>query len=74
MFKKIIIFPIRVYQVVISPFLPKACVFHAHGKKSCSEYIISMIHEKGVAKGLFLGGFRILRCNPWQKVFDDPSW
>lgn len=74
MFKKIAIFPIRVYQVAIRPFFPSSCVFHAHGKKGCSEYAVSMIREKGVVKGFLLGGFRIIRCHPFQKVFDDPEW
>ena len=74
MFKKIAIIPIRLYQMVIRPFLPNTCVFHAHGKKGCSEYAIWAIQERGVIKGIFLGAFRIVRCNPWQKVFDDPQW
>jgi len=74
MFKKIAIFPIRAYQVVLRPLLPSSCVFHAHGKLGCSEYTISVIREKGVIKGTILGIFRIIRCNPWQKVFDDPEW
>ncbi len=74
MFKKIAIFPIRIYQVIIRPLLPDSCIFYAHGKKSCSEYTIGVINEKGVIKGILLGGFRILRCNPWRKIFDDPNW
>lgn len=74
MFKKIIIAPIRFYQIVIRPFLPNSCVFHAHGKKSCSEYTVAIINEKGVAKGILLGSWRIIRCNPWQKNFTDPNW
>lgn len=72
--KKIIIFFIRGYQLVIRPLLPNSCVFSAHGKMSCSEYTISVVRDKGMVKGVMLGGFRILRCNPWQKNFNDPNW
>lgn len=32
---------------------------------SCSQYTIDAIKEYGI-KGLFLGAWRILRCNPWS--------
>ncbi len=74
MFKKIVIAPIRLYQYVIRPMLPNSCVFHARGMKSCSVYTVDSINEKGVTKGLILGIWRIVRCNPWQRKFTDPNW
>jgi hypothetical protein len=44
------------------------CVFYP----TCSEYMKEAILKYGVAKGLFLGGKRILRCHPWQKNHIDP--
>jgi putative membrane protein insertion efficiency factor len=73
MFKKIVILPIRAYQYLLRPFLPNSCVFNAHGKMSCSEYTIYTIKHKGVIKGIMLGGWRIARCNPWQRSFNDPE-
>lgn len=40
------------------PFKNKA------GKLSCSEYTLVMIHRYGVMKGIALGAWRILKCNP----------
>jgi putative component of membrane protein insertase Oxa1/YidC/SpoIIIJ protein YidD len=40
------------------PFKNKA------GKLSCSEYTLVMIHRFGVIKGIALGAWRILKCNP----------
>lgn len=74
MVKKIVIAPIRAYQYIIRPLLPNSCVFHAHGMKSCSVYTVDSINEKGVIKGMLLGVWRIIRCNPWQKKFTDPDW
>jgi hypothetical protein len=34
---------------------------------SCSEYTYLAVQKYGVIKGLFLGGKRILRCNPLSK-------
>lgn len=72
--REIIIFFIRGYQKLISPLLPNSCVFHAHGQKSCSQYAIHVFKEHGVIKGLLLTVNRIIRCNPWQKNFNDPHW
>jgi len=30
------------------------------------------VEKRGVIKGLFLGVWRILRCNPWSKGGYDP--
>ncbi len=34
---------------------------------SCSEYMLEAILKHGFFKGLFLGIYRIFRCNPWSK-------
>jgi putative membrane protein insertion efficiency factor len=66
--KKIFIFPIRVYQAIISPLLGPKCR-HA---PSCSEYTVQAINEWGVFKGIFLGTKRILKCHPWGTFGYDP--
>jgi hypothetical protein len=76
MFKKIILKLIRVYQRTVSPdhgfgriFNRTAgCRFHP----SCSQYMYEAMEKRGVIKGLFLGVWRILRCNPWSKGGYDP--
>ena len=34
---------------------------------SCSQYMLEAILKHGFIYGLFLGLWRILRCNPWSK-------
>jgi putative membrane protein insertion efficiency factor len=34
---------------------------------SCSEYTYLAVDKYGVIKGLGLGLWRVLRCNPWNK-------
>lgn len=52
--------PIRVYQRLVSPLLRPRCKY----VPSCSEYAVLAIQEFGVARGLVLAGWRLLRCNP----------
>ncbi|MGI6393866.1 MAG: membrane protein insertion efficiency factor YidD [bacterium] len=61
--KKLLIGLIKIYKVALSPFLGRNCRFYP----TCSSYMIDAIEKKGVFKGLTLGIWRILRCNPWNK-------
>lgn len=54
---------IKVYQKFISPILGKNCRFYP----SCSEYSYQAVKRYGAIKGLMLGFWRVLRCNPWSK-------
>ncbi len=66
--KKILIFLIRLYQLILSPWLPKSCKYYP----SCSQYGIEAVSRHGIFKGLYLTGYRILRCNPLSKGGYDP--
>lgn len=68
MFKAIFIFPIKLYKKYISPLLGDHCRFYP----TCSEYMMQAIQTHGVLKGLILGLYRLLRCNPWGKGGYDP--
>ncbi len=59
---------IKIYQKYVSPFLPGGCRFHP----TCSEYIAQAIKKYGILRGLGLGIWRILRCNPWNSGGYDP--
>ena len=65
--KRVLIFPlvklIRLYQILISPYLGSNCKF----SPSCSNYSIEALKKYGVVKGLYLASIRILKCNPWNK-------
>ena len=59
---------VRVYQLLLSPLLPPSCRFHP----SCSAYGLESIRVHGAVKGVILGSWRVLRCNPWNAGGVDP--
>jgi len=66
--KKALLFLIKLYQKFISPMFPNSCRYNP----TCSVYTYQAVEKYGVAKGLFLGIKRILRCNPFFPGGDDP--
>lgn len=64
----IFIFPVKLYQWFISPILPQSCRY----TPTCSTYTIEAIKEWGPLKGGYLGIKRILSCNPWGGMGNDP--
>ncbi len=53
---------VRLYQLVLSPFLGARCKFHP----SCSAYCVQALTVHGPLKGLILTTGRVCRCHPWQ--------
>lgn len=68
LFKYILILPIRIYQLILSPLLGRNCRY----TPSCSHYTIEAVKEWGALKGLWLGIKRIVSCNPWGGSGYDP--
>ena len=66
--KTVLISMIRGYQKYISKGLPNACRFYP----TCSQYAIESIQKHGALKGVIMGAWRILRCNPLCKGGYDP--
>ena len=64
----VLLAPIRLYQRVISPALPKRCKYHP----SCSQYAIEALRRYGPLRGSVLAAWRVLRCNPWSHGGIDP--
>jgi len=60
MIGKALILLIRAYQVTLSPLFGGCCRFYP----SCSAYCITAIEKHGCVKGLAMGIWRVLRCNP----------
>jgi len=61
--KTILIFLIRVYQVLLSPLKVRpCCIFYP----TCSNYAIEAIKKRGVIVGVALTVWRLLRCNPFN--------
>ena len=54
---------VRLYRLVVSPFLPATtCKYHP----SCSQYALDALREYGFVRGTILAAWRLLRCNPWS--------
>jgi uncharacterized protein len=60
--KQAALLAIRLYQVVLSPFLGKQCRFYP----TCSNYTREAIDKYGLLKGISLGDRRLLRCHPFH--------
>ena len=54
---------VKLYQRAISPMLPDSCRFYP----SCSQYTILAIQRHGALRGILMGSWRIMRCNPFSK-------
>jgi uncharacterized protein len=56
--RRLFTLPIWVYQKVISPALPAACIY----EPTCSHYATDAILRHGPLKGLILAITRVFRC------------
>ena len=56
------------YKVYVSPYKKSKCPY----TPSCSDYGLMAIEKHGVAKGILLTTWRILRCNPFHAGGYDP--
>ncbi|MDP3980705.1 MAG: membrane protein insertion efficiency factor YidD [Chlamydiota bacterium] len=65
---RLVIWIIRGYQRIISPFLLPSCRF----EPSCSNYMIECVLRHGLLRGILQGLKRILRCHPFAKGGYDP--
>lgn len=59
-FGAVLILPIRLYQICLSPLFPPSCRF----QPTCSHYAIEAIRVHGPLRGGWLALRRILRCHP----------
>lgn len=59
--KRIILFIIKLYQILISPYLKGGCRFIP----TCSCYAHQAFEKHGIIKGFFLTFKRILKCQPF---------
>ncbi len=66
--RKILIWLIRAYQLLISPLFGNHCRFYP----SCSQYAVEAIDRYGVLMGCWLALKRVLRCHPWHPGGVDP--
>jgi len=59
---------IRMYQGMISPFLPNSCRY----QPTCSEYSKQALLKYGFFKGFRMAIRRISSCHPWGGSGYDP--
>ncbi|MEO8763981.1 MAG: membrane protein insertion efficiency factor YidD [Ginsengibacter sp.] len=59
---------IKLYQLVLSPWLGPSCRY----TPTCSQYGIEALKKYGILKGSWLTIKRIVRCNPWGGHGHDP--
>ena len=64
----LLILPVKIYQLVLSPILPNYCRY----TPTCSNYMVAAIQKHGPIKGLWLGIKRISRCHPCGGHGHDP--
>lgn len=65
---RLALLPIRLYQRILSPLLPRRCRYHP----SCSNYAVQAVERFGILRGSVLAAWRVLRCNPWSDGGFDP--
>lgn len=66
--KSLLLGLIRLYRLLLSPWLGGQCRFYP----SCSAYASEAIEVHGALKGSWLALRRILRCGPWHAGGVDP--
>ena len=64
----ILVIPIKLYQILISPLIGPNCRYHP----TCSQYSIEAINKHGPFKGTWLDIKRISSCHPWGGSGHDP--
>ena len=64
----LLVFLIKIYQKIISPFLGHSCRF----LPTCSEYSIIALEKHGILRGTFLSLKRLFKCNPFGSSGCDP--
>lgn len=61
MLARILIGVVRLYQLVVSPWMPGACRY----TPTCSTYAMDALRGHGAARGSWLALKRLARCHPW---------
>lgn len=70
-----------VFKPIIKMFLMRLIIFYQkHFSRhtclyypTCSEYTLRAINNHGVILGIVMGGWRLLRCNPFSKGGYNPA-
>jgi len=66
--RTVLISLIKLYKLLLSPFLGQNCRFYP----GCANYTIEAIETHGVIRGIYLGVKRIMKCHPLHEGGLDP--
>ena len=62
--KWIVLFPVILYQRLISPFIAPRCRY----TPTCSAYMVDAVNHHGVVYGGWLGIKRFCKCHPFART------
>jgi len=65
---RILIYIVKAYQLVLSPFFGQQCRFYP----TCSQYAVEALQKHGAIAGSYYTVHRLLRCHPWCDGGHDP--
>jgi uncharacterized protein len=65
----LLIWLIKMYQILLSPFFGQQCRF----SPTCSQYALDAINKHGALRGAYYAIRRLLRCHPWHPGGHDPA-
>lgn len=65
---RLLIWMIKAYQLMLSPYVGQQCRFYP----TCSQYALEAIKEYGAIKGAYFSIGRLSRCHPWHAGGHDP--
>jgi len=68
MMARILVWIVKAYQLVLSPFFGQQCRFYP----TCSQYAVEAIQKHGALLGSYYTVRRLLRCHPWCDGGHDP--
>jgi putative membrane protein insertion efficiency factor len=68
MMVRILVWIVKAYQLVLSPFFGQQCRFYP----TCSQYSVEVIQKHGALLGSYYTVRRLLRCHPWCEGGHDP--
>lgn len=66
--RETVLLPVHAWRLISRTVLQPRCKYHP----SCSQYCLDAVRRRGIASGLVLAGWRLLRCNPWSLGGVDP--
>ncbi|MCB1865081.1 MAG: membrane protein insertion efficiency factor YidD [Chromatiales bacterium] len=66
--RPLLILLIKLYRLLLSPFVGQHCRFHP----TCSHYAEEAVHTHGALRGTWLAIRRLGRCHPWAEGGLDP--